>query len=404
MNDNRGLFIFAISTLFGLIANQWWLQNNTIFYIGSVIILAVLFHLFYQNIRLQEQNVNKKNSQKIGSGACDEMPDVDNKLIHSVILELQQFLHQEIMIIENELSRTRTLVEEAVVGISDSFKCLESLSTEQQSMIKVMMGYATDIGDNEGTTLESFVHDANHTLDNFVGVIINTSKQSLETMSYTDDMVSQFDRIFKLLSQVEGLASQTNLLALNAAIEAARAGDAGRGFAVVANEVRSLSVNSTELNQDIRSEIGQAKMIISKLRSSVEVMASADLTSTFEAKEKMAKMMMHVQQVNQHTNASVDELANIGPKIIEAVSLGIRSLQFEDLTGQSLQSLQQNIGSIHTISDVLAQFEKNNGTSVHQQLLHLKNTCQEVYHSTKLSEDSRSVKQLSMEEGDIDLF
>lgn len=60
MNDNRGLFIFAISTLFGLIANQWWLQNNTIFYIGSVIILAVLFHLFYQNIRLQEQNVNKK--------------------------------------------------------------------------------------------------------------------------------------------------------------------------------------------------------------------------------------------------------------------------------------------------------------------------------------------------------
>lgn len=404
MNDNRGLFIFAISTLFGLIANQWWLQNNTIFYIGSVIILAVLFHLFYQNIRLQEQNVNKKNSQKIGSGACDEMPDVDNKLIHSVILELQQFLHQEIMIIENELSRTRTLVEEAVVGISDSFKCLESLSTEQQSMIKVMMGYATDIGDNEGTTLESFVHDANHTLDNFVGVIINTSKQSLETMSYTDDMVSQFDRIFKLLSQVEGLASQTNLLALNAAIEAARAGDAGRGFAVVANEVRSLSVNSTELNQDIRSEIGQAKMIISKLRSSVEVMASADLTSTLEAKEKMAKMMMHVQQVNQHTNASVDELANIGPKIIEAVSLGIRSLQFEDLTGQSLQSLQQNIGSIHTISDVLAQFEKNNGTSVHQQLLHLKNTCQEVYHSTKLSEDSRSVKQLSMEEGDIDLF
>ncbi len=48
-------------------------------------------------------------------------------------------------------------------------------------------------------------------------------------MSYTEEMVAQFDSIFNLLSQVEGFASQTNLLALNAAIEAARAGEAGRG-------------------------------------------------------------------------------------------------------------------------------------------------------------------------------
>lgn len=398
MNINKALLLFGLLASVVLIVNQWVFNNRLIFYFCQVFLLLVFCFLIYHQTNNQSVvNGSQKND-------IDGMPEVDNKLIHAFIFELQQFLHQEIGIIENELSRTRSLVEEAVVGISDSFKNLEGLSSQQQSMIKEMISHSTDLGDDKGTTLEGFVNDSNETLENFVSVIINTSKQSLETMSYTDDMVAQFDGIFKLLSQVEGLASQTNLLALNAAIEAARAGDAGRGFAVVANEVRALSVNSTELNQDIRNEIDQAKDIIAKLRSSVEVMASADMTSTLEAKDKMAIMMSHVKQVNESTNDSVEELANMAPQIINAVSLGIMSLQFEDLTRQSLNSLQQNVTSIHTISDVLIQFNEDTEGSVHQQLILLKGKCKDVYHATKSAEGVRSVKQSSMDEGDIDLF
>jgi len=332
------------------------------------------------------------------------MPVVDDELIHSVIFELQQFIHQEVGIVEKELQRTSELVADAVTGISDSFKHLQGLSEEQQQMIQLLISHSGSMEDEKGTSLENFVADSNKTLDDFVGVIINTSKQSLETMTYTDDMVAQFDSIFKLLSQVEGLASQTNLLALNAAIEAARAGEAGRGFAVVANEVRSLSVGSTELNEDIRSEINKAKEIIAKLRGSVETMASADMTSTLKAKEKMTEMMTHVEEVNHQTSNSVDELAVIAPKIVDAVSLGVRSLQFEDLTRQSLESLAMNVSSLHEISDVLATFEQNPHIAVHQQLITLKETCQQVYQSTRVAEDSRSVKQLNMDEGDVELF
>lgn len=395
------LLLGALSSV-ALIFNQWLLSSSLIFYIGQIFLLLLFCFLIYQY--LNDQTLSNPAGNFGQGGDIDGMPDVDNKLIHAVIFELQQFLHQEIGIIENELSRTRSLVEEAVVGISDSFKNLEGLSSQQQTMIKEMISHSSDIGDDKGTTLEGFVSDSNETLENFVSVIINTSKQSLETMGYTDDMVAQFDGIFKLLSQVEGLASQTNLLALNAAIEAARAGDAGRGFAVVANEVRALSVNSTELNQDIRNEIDSAKTIIAKLRSSVEVMASADMTSTLEAKDKMALMMSHVKQVNESTNDSVEELANMAPQIANAVSLGIMSLQFEDLTRQSLNSLQNNVESIHTISDVLIQFNEDNDDSVHQQLSLLKEKCEEVYQSTKSAEGARSVKQYSMNEGDVALF
>ena len=396
MNNQNNLIYTAVALSSLTIINHWLMQNEMLFNFLSFILLALLLFLTFK-IKFVNQDISEAND-----APC--MPAIDDELIHSVIAELQLFLHQEVNIIENEVLRTKGLVEDAIVGISGSFKGLQSLSEEQQQMITVLISHSQTIGDDKGTSLKDFVNNSNLTLESFVSAIINTSKQSLETMSYTDDMVVQFDAIFKLLEQVEGLASQTNLLALNAAIEAARAGEAGRGFAVVANEVRNLSVGSTELNQDIRNEIGSAKEIIAKLRTAVETMASADMTSTLEAKEEMSLMMQHVELVNQDTNTSVEELSKLVPKINDTVSIGIRSLQFEDLTRQSLQSIQMNVASIHSISDVLANFEKKPNITVHQQLISLKEKCQQVYQETKFSEDKRSVKQLSMEEGEIDLF
>ncbi|KGJ87674.1 methyl-accepting chemotaxis protein [Colwellia psychrerythraea] len=394
-NLKNAMYIACALTLL-IWANYFFIHEETIF----VLLSSVLFILLVASTN----QISKFSSSSKESNHEDIMPVVDDELIHSVIFELQQFIHQEVTIVEKELQRTKVLVSDAVIGISDSFKHLRGLSEDQQKMIQLLISHSASMGNDKSSSLENFVKNSNQTLDDFVGVIINTSKQSLETMSYTDEMVMQFDSIFKLLSQVEGLASQTNLLALNAAIEAARAGEAGRGFAVVANEVRSLSVGSTELNEDIRTEINKAKGIIAKLRNSVETMASADMTSTLEAKDKMTEMMSHVEQVNIQTNSSVEELAIIAPKITDAVSLGVRSLQFEDLTRQSLDSLQVNAKSLHEISDVLATFDKNPNIAVHQQLLKLKETCQDVYNETRQSEGSRSVKQLSMDEGEVDLF
>jgi len=398
MNTPVKLVLLSIFFIILTLVNQLFLTIDVVFYVMlALTMLSLSMTLFTLN------KVGPVDENSVKSGYA-ENKDIDSEVIHSVIYELQQFLHQEINIIENELLRTNTLVNDAVVGISDSFKSLQGLSEEQQLMIKDLIGFSSNIDDDGVNSLESFVSDSNKTLEDFVSVIVNTSKQSLETMSYTDDMVKQFDSIFQLLSQVEGIASQTNLLALNAAIEAARAGEAGRGFAVVATEVRSLSVGSTELNEDIRNEINQAKEIISKLRQAVETMASADMTSTLEAKEKMSVMMTHVEGVNKQTNQSVEELSLLGPQINDAVGLGIRSLQFEDLTRQSLESLQMNISSIHSISDVLETFNSDPSLNIHSQLQTLKERCQHVYLETKQAENSRSVKQLCMDEGEVDLF
>jgi len=50
----------------------------------------------------------------------------------------------------------------------------------------------------------------------------------------------------EVLNFIQKIAAQSNLLGLNASIEAARAGNSGKGFQVVAQEIRKMSMNTTD--------------------------------------------------------------------------------------------------------------------------------------------------------------
>jgi len=377
-----------------LLINLIFFHDHTL---NIVLVLLQLICLVY--IFLFFKKINNVNY----SSKLSDVHQIDNELFRASLHSITELLDETTTIIKSDADRAKTFVNEAVNGVSSSFLELQDLNAKQQEMISALIDKNRSIGDNEGTNLENFVNNSVKTLDDFVGVIVNTSKQSLLTMSYTDEMVKQFDGVFTLLEQVQNLANQTNLLALNAAIEAARAGDAGRGFAVVANEVRSLSVNSTELNEDIRNEIHQAQIIIDKLRQSVEVMASADMTSTLEAKNKVSEMMKHVEQVNLETAEGIDKLSALTPEIEDAVATGVRLLQFEDLTTQTLYSLQTELQNITTINEKLKHFEQLSLGQDNEQLLVIKEKSQELKNLTNSQKD-RTVMQSSMNEGEIELF
>ena len=404
-NKTRILCLFGLSSAVILLFNFLFINSETITWALCFIQFCCFIGLFLQaNVNKAQQSTKTPNIADISK---------DSEFIET-FAQVSGLMNQQTLIIETEVNRAKDIVNDAVSGISASFKALKTLSVEQQSMINAVLnnnksdhddnGSDSELGFKNETMLETFVKDSGNILDNFVDVIINTSKQSLETMSYTDDMVKQFDGIFNLLAQVESLASQTNLLALNAAIEAARAGDAGRGFAVVANEVRALSVNSTELNNDIRNEISNAQAIINKLRNSVEVMASADMTSTLEAKDKVSMMMGHVNDMNLKNNKVVAELALLTPKISETVGIAIRSLQFEDLTNQSLNSLSLNFNYLNDITKYLTALSIHSDGSIVEKLKEIQRTCQDVEKQTDQEDNVRSVSQLSMDEGEVELF
>jgi methyl-accepting chemotaxis protein len=390
------LTLVSIALLALIILNEAFLSVD---YLSIIVAFFLVGLMVFQFIQFKKEDSDLGVKDGVG-----EQVALAASELQTLLSELHVVLDHEADIVSQEHERVVGLVRDAVSGLSQSFKELQSLTGDQQMMISEVIDSGQSLDDEEHTTLESFVKDSNSTLENFVSVIINTSKQSLEAMSYTDEMVKKFDGIFKLLEQVESLSSQTNLLALNAAIEAARAGDAGRGFAVVANEVRSLSVNSTDLNNDIRAEISDAKITIDNLRSSVEVMASADMTPTLEAKEKVKLMMDHVGDMNQKTQQAVERLAAISPQLTETAALGIRSLQFEDMTYQSVDSLNRNIGNLRDISGKLSTLDYSSKEKLIEQLESVGLSCKAILNASEDANQSRSVSQSSMDEGDVELF
>jgi methyl-accepting chemotaxis protein len=85
------------------------------------------------------------------------------------------------------------------------------------------------------------------------------------------NLENALERVTKVTSVIDAIASQTNLLALNATIEAARAGEAGRGFAVVAGEVKSLAGQTSRATDEINETVGELTSELTALRDATSV-------------------------------------------------------------------------------------------------------------------------------------
>lgn len=327
-----------------------------------------------------------------------------NEPLCQIYDELEQTFNFEREVINNEINRATTLVSEAVVGMSESFHNMKDISDKQHELLtQLINSNAGEHAEGESMNMQEFITESSQLLSEFVSVVINTAKQSIKTLNHIDDMVKQVDSIFALLENVEGLANRTNLLALNASIEAARAGEVGRGFAVVADEVRSLSISSSELNEQIRSKIDGAKVTIHSLRKSVEQMASADMTQTLQTQAKINDMTGSVGALNHNVQEILSTLEGMGDELDGAVGTAVRSLQFEDMTVQALQSVNVNLEKFNEVGRELKNLSHGN-ESVTTQLEHIRNVCASVKEHGALANEHRTVSQQSMDEGEVELF
>ncbi|QHQ62545.1 chemotaxis protein [Anaerocolumna sedimenticola] len=138
--------------------------------------------------------------------------------------------------ISDDGQKNKTQIEEAVVGIEDSFHNVQSTASQITAV-----------------------------LDKFS----NIRERSNELKVNADD-------ITQIVLIVAAIAKQINLLALNASIEAARAGEAGKGFTVVAEEVRKLSEETNnavnQINESLTNFVSSINVVVEDIDVQYDVL------------------------------------------------------------------------------------------------------------------------------------
>jgi len=150
------------------------------------------------------------------------------------------------------------------------------------------------------STLAATVEEMTATADQVATASIHVNEQILAVSSEARFVTSEIEKISKILSFVNDMASQSHMLGLNAAIEAARAGEHGRGFSIVANEIRKMASQSKEASQEIQTQL---KVI----ESSMNTMNVSFQTVTSEAQNHSASIQ-ELRAAFEHIAGTATEL------------------------------------------------------------------------------------------------
>ena len=326
----------------------------------------------------------------------------------ALLQDLRSFVGRELEGSRGEINRTKTLIRDAVANLQRSFDAMARHSREQGASVSKIVDRT---GDREGDVgMQRFAVEASRQMEQLVQALEEVSGQSAQTVEHIDTMVDHLDGIFALLEDVKSIADQTNLLALNAAIEAARAGEAGRGFAVVADEVRNLSERSTAFNEQIRKLAHSSRDVVTKVRDSVQRMASRDITRSQEAKHESARIMQQVGSLNSIITQGIQEIRAAGQSIDGSVGEAVRSLQFEDIATQALGSALTHMERLQTINSEATSLQEllhRSGGPRDAELMNALHAIQRRINEVKDKWEKpphKPVSQVDMGSGSIELF
>ena len=343
----------------------------------------------------------------IESNKIMQNAEFENKQLQSTVDLLTnsknqyQKLSEELKVIMSKVDVMKSIVSEAVSGLSNSFTSLSEQSSTQNALMHEIINGLQE-GDGEGSE-KGFIEETKEVLEYFVENITDVSRGGMSMVYTVDDIEVQMDEVNKLLSEISGIADQTNLLALNAAIEA------GRGFAVVADEVRALSRNSNNLNDKIRDVVEKSKSNISKAKEIVGEIAGKDMSVAMQHKGREDEVLILMGEKNNLISEKLILVQDVATNVQQDVNIAVMSLQFEDIARQQCEQLNAHICLVDDLftgmQSSLSSVEPTEMAmpEISMLIFNLNENIEQVTDKAR-SIHSTTQSQGDMSEGEIDLF
>jgi len=307
--------------------------------------------------------------------------------------------------IEGESNRALSVLSDAIQELLESFNGMNDSTGRQRQIAMSIMANS----DGNGVDFDEFVSDTSSTMQKIVDSVIGNSKLGMELVELTDDIARRAYEVEGILDEIGSIAKQTNLLALNAAIEAARAGEAGRGFAVVADEVRDLSMRTTQFSEQISNTMATMLVAVKSTEAAIERMASQDMNFALESKHQVETVLGSIEKLNSDRTAAIGDLSAQASQVDREVGRAITALQFQDLVSQLIEHTGQRLGRMRTAVNEVGEIAREASRPHDDQTLEalsarLSQVAQTLDELAEFGE-SNPVKQAdSVDSGDIELF
>ncbi|WDE06422.1 hypothetical protein SG34_005745 [Thalassomonas viridans] len=239
-----------------------------------------------------------------------------------------------------QITYSRDITEEAITQLSRQFTCIAERLTA-----------ATESTNNMGAEGEpgssGYIQDDNEELKQILHTLENVFAGQEQAQKAMDVLVHLTEELKNMAVEVSAIAEQTNMLALNAAIEAARAGDTGRGFAVVAEEVRNLSIRSSETGSSMSRKVDDINVAVETALAVVQSGAGEAETVLEDSREKLGKMIAGFQQATGKMSGPTEPVQHDKAALLKDIADILVSLQFQDRASQVLthtSDFMQRIG------------------------------------------------------------
>lgn len=258
-----------------------------------------------------------------------------------------------VLVLNAQMKSVIHQTEEAATDLGQRFGLIATRATAQGNEFMTLYG-----GSGGELNLDTVLKTTDTMLEGFVSDVMKSSEMALNIATIMDEVARSTKAITGMIGEIQFIADQTRLLALNAAIEAARAGEHGRGFAVVADEVTKLANRSGQAASSINTMVKDVQRSTGLAMSTVESLASVDLSKTLSIKHRLDQMTRNLAERNKtlhsaimNSKAHADELAQDVGKIIMA-------LQFQDITRQKLEHVIEPLTEVRDLMDALIQGQR----------------------------------------------